>query len=418
MKTETNFKQTEVGTFPKDWDIVTINDVIENIKRGPFGGSIKKEIFVKQGYKIYEQKNVIKNNFELGSYYIDENKFNELKSFSIQKDDVLLTAAGTIGKFAIVPENFQPGIINQALIKITLCKEKIDVIYFVNLLQHKIFKKLIQEKSHGATMKNISSIKELKSIKIPLPSIKEQQKIADVLSIAVSIINQYDVIIQKTQLLKNGIMQKLFKNGINHNKFKETDIGKIPKEWEVQRLGNVIELIMGQAPPGNSYNTNGVGTVLVKVGEFGEIFPEKKVWTNNPLKFAKSNDVLLCVVGATIGKINLGINCAVGRSVAALRPDQSKILQKYLYYYLEKQIFFIRTLQHGTAQGVLSKSDINGLLIPLPSIKEQQKIIEIFSTCDEKLQIEIKKREHFVNLKKGLMTELLIGQRRFYQGGN
>ena len=82
---------------------------------------------------------------------------------------------------------------------------------------------------------------------------------------------------------------------------------QVPKGWELESLENLIELIMGQAPPSDSYNHDGVGTTFVKVGEFGEIFPGKKVWTTKPLKLAKVGDVLLCVVGATTGKINLGI---------------------------------------------------------------------------------------------------------------
>ena len=94
-------------------------------------------------------------------------------------------------------------------------------------------------------------------------------------------------------------------------------------EDEIQQLGDVSDFIMGQAPPGITCNDRGQGTLFVKVGEFGERFPEKKVWTTKPLKFAKTGDVLVCVVGATVGKLNLGIDCAIGRSVAAVRPNES-----------------------------------------------------------------------------------------------
>ena len=85
-------------------------------------------------------------------------------------------------------------------------------------------------------------------------------------------------------------------------------------------LGEVTETVMGQAPPGKECNKDGVGTIFVKAGEFGPRFPIEKEWTTKPLKFSKSGDVLICVVGATAGKINLGIDCAIGRSVAAIRP--------------------------------------------------------------------------------------------------
>lgn len=176
------FKETEIGRIPKEWGIIRLEDAVESIKRGPFGGSIKKEIFVSKGYKVYEQKNVICNYFTIGNYYIDAKKYNELKSFAIKEDDILLTGAGTIGKVAVVPKDYEPGIINQALIKITLDKSKIIVPYFFNLLVYAPFRNKVLGSSHGATMKNISSVRDLKSIAISLPSLPEQQKIAEILS--------------------------------------------------------------------------------------------------------------------------------------------------------------------------------------------------------------------------------------------
>jgi type I restriction enzyme S subunit len=176
------FKDTEIGRIPKDWSLVRLEEAVKSIKRGPFGGSVKKEIFVSKGYKVYEQKNVINNDFSSGSYYIDSKKYNELKIFAIKEGDILLTGAGTIGKIAVVPEYFEPGIINQALIKITLDQNKTLIPYFYNLLIFAPFSKKVLGSSHGATMKNISSVKDLKSILIPLPPQLEQQKISEILS--------------------------------------------------------------------------------------------------------------------------------------------------------------------------------------------------------------------------------------------
>lgn len=86
-------------------------------------------------------------------------------------------------------------------------------------------------------------------------------------------------------------------------------------------LGDIVDLVMGQAPSSKDTNFEGRGTPFVKVGEFGEHRPVTREWTTNPLRMARKTDVLLCVVGATCGKINLGEECAIGRSVAAIRPS-------------------------------------------------------------------------------------------------
>jgi type I restriction enzyme S subunit len=78
-------------------------------------------------------------------------------------------------------------------------------------------------------------------------------------------------------------------------------------------LGKVSETIMGQAPPGAHCNKDGRGTIFVKAGEFSAIAPVIREWTTRPLKLAKEGDVLVCVVGATAGKVNLAIDCAIGR---------------------------------------------------------------------------------------------------------
>lgn len=158
------------------------------------------------------------------------------------------------------------------------------------------------------------------------------------------------------------------------------------KEAEILPLGELATFIMGQAPPGNSYNEEGRGTVFVKVGEFGERFPVHAAWTTEPLKFAKLGDVLICVVGATIGKLNLGIDCAIGRSVAAIRP-QPRLSQVFLYYSLMPVTMRLREDSRGTAQGVISRPDLAAIPVWCPPLAEQHRIAakvdELMGLCDQ-----------------------------------
>lgn len=149
-----------------------------------------------------------------------------------------------------------------------------------------------------------------------------------------------------------------------------------PNGWLEQRLGQHIEIIMGQAPPGNTCNKDGVGTPFVKVGEFGVSRPLIREWTTKPLKMAEESDVLLCVVGATCGKVNRGTKCAIGRSVAALRP-MNTLNSEFLYQFMFFKTMEMRASSRGSAQGVISKIDLSELLLPLPPINEQEKIVEI-----------------------------------------
>ncbi len=152
--------------------------------------------------------------------------------------------------------------------------------------------------------------------------------------------------------------------------------------YKAVKLGDVIDVVMGQAPPGETCNKDGIGTPFVKAGEFRAFSPVLKEWTTEPKKMGAKGDVFLCVVGATCGKINLGADCAIGRSVAALRPKEDALLQTYLYYFMSQQVMRLRNGSQGAAQTVISKDMINGISLTLPPLSEQKRIAAILDKAD------------------------------------
>lgn len=161
---------------------------------------------------------------------------------------------------------------------------------------------------------------------------------------------------------------------------------------ELTHLDKVADFVMGQAPPGDDCNSKGEGTVFVKTGEFGEFYPVVREWTTKPLKLAKQGDVLICVVGATVGKLNLAIDCAIGRSVAAIRPRES-LSTKYLYFMLMPFTLKLRSGSRGSAQGVIGKAELSAIKLRVPSEGEQSRIVtkieELMALCDK-----LEKQQH------------------------
>jgi type I restriction enzyme, S subunit len=151
-------------------------------------------------------------------------------------------------------------------------------------------------------------------------------------------------------------------------------MSELPEGWVEEHLGHLAEFVMGQAPPGEASNFDGIGTPFVKAGEFGNERPIIREWTTQPLKLAKKSDVLICVVGATSGKINLGDDCAIGRSVAAIRANEV-ILQSFLFNFLKTRVLSFRQASTGTAQGVISSQMLSNLAVPLPPLAEQERIV-------------------------------------------
>ncbi len=153
--------------------------------------------------------------------------------------------------------------------------------------------------------------------------------------------------------------------------------------FEYRPLGSAVTLVMGQAPAGSDCNRDGIGTPFVKVGEFGKERPVIREWTTDPRKMSRATDVLICVVGATCGKINLGADCAIGRSVAAIRPKVDIIDQRFLWYFMQGKVNEMRQGSQGAAQTVINREMINELLIPLPLLDEQQRIVAVLDKAFE-----------------------------------
>ncbi|AQL29942.1 MULTISPECIES: restriction endonuclease subunit S [unclassified Prochlorococcus] len=150
-----------------------IGDVC-SLVRGPFGGSLKKSIFVEKGFAIYEQAHPINNQCELFRYFINKDKFEEMRRFEVKPGDILMSCSGTLGKTTVVPSTAPRGIINQALLKITP-SDLILSEYLQIIMESDFFQKLIWDISGGAAQTNVPAVKILKNIAIPIPTIREQE---------------------------------------------------------------------------------------------------------------------------------------------------------------------------------------------------------------------------------------------------
>lgn len=204
-------KKTELGEIPEGWAVKTLANITmnkEGIKRGPWGSSIKKSFFVKEGYKVYEQQNVIAKDFNIGTYFIDKNKFEELKGFEVKSGDFLITGAGTVGQIARVPSEIKEGVFNQALLRIRL-NESILPSYFTYLFSYLFDRELLSKFSQGAVQKNFSSVKTLSQISFPLPNLAEQEKIVTVIDALEQWLVQINVNINNIKRLKKKLVDSL-----------------------------------------------------------------------------------------------------------------------------------------------------------------------------------------------------------------
>lgn len=207
-----NFKESEIGDIPTDWNLVVLENVLKEkngYRRGPFGGALKKEIFVESGYPVYEQQHAIHNGNKEFRYFVTEEKFNEMKNFAVKDGDFLISCSGTVGKVIRIDESFPKGIINQALLRLRFNEEILNSDFGLHLLKSEYMFKQMTGKTHGTTLKNIVGASEFKKIPFALPPIKEQIKIASILSSIDEQINIHIESMVNYKNLKKGLMQKL-----------------------------------------------------------------------------------------------------------------------------------------------------------------------------------------------------------------
>ncbi|MBD2211220.1 restriction endonuclease subunit S [Nostoc linckia FACHB-104] len=170
----------DLAELPTGWILTKFEELSEAIpnalKAGPFGSALKKEFYVSQGYKIYGQEQVIREDPFYGDYYIDEERYEALKSCAVKPGDILISLVGTIGKVLVLPEGIEPGIINPRLVKLSLEKKIISTDYIKAYLESSVVRSYLSSLSHGGTM-DILNLTILKTLPITLPPLNEQRRI-------------------------------------------------------------------------------------------------------------------------------------------------------------------------------------------------------------------------------------------------
>ena len=165
---------------PPSWAFIRLDD-IGIYRKGPFGSSLTKSIFVPKGadtVKVYEQKNAIQKDHTLGTYYITRQYYeSKMRSFTVEPGDILVSCAGTIGETYVLPEQIELGIINQALMRMTIFAP-IDLDYFLLYFDY-VLKQTAKESSKGSAIKNIPPFEIFKKLILPLPPLEEQKRIVE-----------------------------------------------------------------------------------------------------------------------------------------------------------------------------------------------------------------------------------------------
>ncbi len=398
--------------LPKDWEVVRLDEISE-IGRGAsprpkgdpryFGGNIP-------WIKISDL-----SKYKVGLFLVrtDDAVTEEGKKKSVYLKDgsLIVSNSGTIGEPAIIKTG-KGGCIHDGFIFVKPLKgaEKYYLYYFFD------FKKTeLQLRAQKGTQGNMNTTL-WKSLKIPLPPLPEQRKIAEILSTVDDAIQKVSDAIARTERLKKGLMQRLLTKGIGHKRFKfSKELGcEIPEEWEVVRLVDHINVLKGFAFSSKFFNENGKGIPIIRIRDLGKDKTEAYYFgPYNSIYIVGEGNLLVSMDGEFDVYIWKGPKSLLNQRVCKIwSKNTTKLDNLYLYYALKKPLKLIQAqTSHTTVKHLLDK-DIERIKIPLPPLHEQQKIAEILSTVDKKLELERKRKEKLERIKKGLMNDLLTGRKR------
>ena len=422
MTGEGEYKDTPIGRIPKEWDYVRIKDL--TLKHFNYQPEKNPDVIV----KYVDVSCISPEKLKILTYSIQNSNNLPSRARKIMKfgDIIFSTVRPYLKQISKVGKEFDGQICSTAFCVIRPNIEKVDGNFIYHWILRDEFIRDISLLQTGSNYPAISDNDILTQF-IPLPPLPEQHKIAAILSTVDDAIAATDEVIAQVELLKKGLMQELLTKGIGHTEFKDTPIGRIPKEWTVAEIKNFVILIRNgisrdQTNSISEYPVTRIETISdetidsKKIGYIKEATPEEI----DDYKLIKS-DILFSNINSTlhIGKTAIYDGYPQfllhGMNLLLIRPDITKIDPKYCLYifkiYKNRQIF-AHLAAKAINQSSINQSTLGKVKIALPTLTEQHKIAVILSRIDDTIYSEYKYREELEYLKKGLMQVLLTGEKR------
>ena len=399
------YKKTDIGIIPEDWEVGSFKDIIK-LRKESFNPLIENnEKYI--GLEHIEEK----TGRLLGIGESEETSSTKNKFY---KGDILFGKLRPyLRKYYIA--DFNGVCVTEILPLVSINSNNKFCFYKI---QEDKFIEYINNITFGTKMPR-TSWNDIKDYKLAIPPLKEQEKIAEILSTVDSQIDDTEKLIEKSKELKKGLMQKLLTKGIGHSEFKKTEVGEIPFDWEIKTLESIASVIdsLHETP---KYIDNGISMIRVVDINGGYIQTTKTVKVSDETykKFTRKytprkGDIIMSRVGSygLVSYLRDNNKVCLGQNIVVINTDINK---KFLFYALSSQYIKneIDKVTVGSSQKSLSLANIKKLHIVLPTSSEQVNISNILESIDKNIEEYINKLEELKYLKKGLMQQLLTGKIR------
>lgn len=408
------YKHTKLGWIPENWDVGRISDYTSKIGSGstPRGGS---QIYVSSGVPFIRSQNVLNNSLLLDTDSLIPRGIHEMmKNTFVKPGDVLLNITGaSIGRSCVVPKDFVEGNVNQHVCIVRTVKEKLNNHFLQIFLSSYSGQKSILTMQVGGNREGLNH-SGVGSIKIPIPSLKEQKTIAQCLSTWDTAITKLGNLIKVKKKRKKGLMQQLL-----------TGKKRLPGfdgEWEEVSLSNIAKRVTRK----NTELNDNVVTISAQKGFIKqEDFFNKRVASSTLLNYTLVNRGEYCYNKSYSNGYPMGafkrlddFDKAVVTTLYICFRLKENVDSNFMNQFFEagrmKQGLMRIAQEGGRAHGLLNigLSDFFGLKLQIPSVEEQTAIAQILNAADIEIQLLQEQMKQLELQKKGMMQQLLTGRKR------
>lgn len=424
------YKKTEVGLIPDDWELIKLAEIAE----------VK---MCKRVLSAQTKKNDVIPFFKIGTFggepdtYISKSLYDEFRAkYSFpEKGDILISAAGTLGK-TVIYDGKESYFQDSNIVWLKVDKKKISNEY----LYH--YYKVIQwAATEGTTIARLYN-GIIYDTQILLPPINEQKIVAEALSDTDALISELEKLIEKKQAIKTATMQQLLTGKTRLPEFalredgtpkayKESELGQIPEDWEVCKFEKLCKVFTKQT--GFDYSAY-IKPSLIKQYKRGHIpFVQNKDFEGKNFNFDTdyyipkdiaekfpnillNEKCLLISISGSIGNVGLFNESSlafIGGAIAIAKFIDPNKLDWVMYYMLSQQgqNTLLNNVKAGSHQNI-TLEDIRKFSIPLPSDMEQNLITSMLSSLDAEIKNLDFRLDKLKRIKLGMMQELLTGKTR------
>lgn len=372
----------------------------------------KQDEFYPQGYCLFlNTGNVTKEGFIFEeNQFIMKEKDESLRKGKLKRGDIVYTTRGTVGNAGYynssVPyENVR---INSGMVILRSNGEIVDARFLYQILKSEYYRPYFKQYCTGSAQPQLP-IKNFSQIYLNVPDIKTQHRIADILSV-------YDNLIENNQKqikLLEEAAQRLYKEWFVDLRFPGHENTKIvdgvPEGWNEKTLSQVANVIMGQSPKSEFYNSEKKGLSFHQgVGSYGVRFVMDDIYSTSYTRIAEPNSILFSV-RAPVGRLNITKNkVVIGRGLAAI--NQTDGCQSYLYYLLKNKFFKDNIVGNGSIFASVSKDELLNQKFLIPERNLMMQFEKIVSQMDKQIENLDSKNKRLIEARDRLLPKLMSGE--------